>query len=104
MTIEIVAAGALSGLGCFAAVILLWPPRPRLDAALARMHPGQVAEPAPPWPELCRRLGAASRTGVPVADLDLLGADLEHWAAAKLAAGLAGLGLIPVLARVSPLV
>ncbi|MHB1873380.1 MAG: type II secretion system F family protein [Streptosporangiaceae bacterium] len=103
MTIWIVAAGVLSGLGCFTAVVLLWPARPRLDAALARMRPGQAAEPGPPWLELCRRLGAASRAGVPVADLDLLGTELEHWAAAKLAAGLAGLGLIPVLALLASL-
>lgn len=103
MTIGIIAAGVLSGLGCFTAVILLWPPRPRLDAAMARLHPDQAVDPAPPWLALCRRLGAASGVGVPVADLDLLGTDLEHWAAAKLAAGLAGLGLVPVLALVGGL-
>jgi Flp pilus assembly protein TadB len=99
----IIAAGVLSGAGCFIIVILLWPPRPRLDAAIARMLPGQAADPAPPWLALCRRLGAGSRVGVPMADLDLLGTDLEHWAAAKLAAALAGLGLMPVLALLAGL-
>jgi len=97
VNVLVVLAGALAGLGAFAAATQVVPGRPRLDAALARINAGGAGEAAAP-------LSAARRFGnllpwlpAPAADLALLGKDRESWVVSKVACGLGGLAAIPLL-------
>ncbi len=93
----VVLAGALAGLGVFAAVAQLIPSGPRLDAALARIHAAEQ----PPLSGFRRSLsefsGAMPWLPVPAADLALLGQDRERWFGSKIICGLVGLGIVPAL-------
>ena len=84
MNIELAVAGALIGLGCFAAARELLPASARLNAALSRLDGGQEPQPSPPAAKnLARRLLAvAPWLPVPAADLRLLGQDADTWVAA----------------------
>jgi Flp pilus assembly protein TadB len=93
--------GALIGLGVFVLVGHLMPGRPRLDAALHRiagtgaMTPQRAA--IPPLQAASRRLIAVTWLRVPMEDLALLGQDPEQWLTSKIALGLCGFAIIPVL-------
>ena len=101
MSLWVAASGALAGLGVFAAAAAVLPGRARLDAALARIGgPGGTDTDQLPWHGIVRRLAAASWIAVPAADLAMLDADRERWVVTKLAAGLAGLGIVPGTAAV----
>jgi Flp pilus assembly protein TadB len=92
--------GLLTGLGCWLVVSELVPAAPDLRAAIHRLDPGgSLGRPAP-WPtRLSDRFGAAPRwLPVPCADLRLLGQDPSGWLAKKIAYGVLGLALAPVLA------
>jgi Flp pilus assembly protein TadB len=92
-------AGILVGLGVFVAVTQLIPSRPRLDAALSRIHAAGTHEPSLPRSrELARQIAAAMPwLPVPAADLVLLGQTRESWFARKIICGLTGLGVVPAL-------
>ena len=97
MNVLVVLAGALAGLGAFAAAAQLVPGRPRLDAALARIDAAGSAEAAVPL-AAARRFGAMlAWLPAPAADLALLGKDRESWLVSKVACGLGGLVAIPLL-------
>jgi pilus assembly protein TadC len=103
------AAGVLCGLGIFVAVREIVPAPIRLDAALARLDPGQdwVPSAAPRAPRagpLARRIAAELPwLPVPATDLALLGKDRESWIASKVACGLLGLVFPPLLAALATL-
>jgi len=92
-------AGAVAGLGVFAAVAQLMPAAPRLDAALARIHAAAPGEPELSGFRLSLSRFAAAMPWLPVpaADLALLGQDRERWFSNKIICGLAGLGIVPAL-------
>jgi Flp pilus assembly protein TadB len=92
-------AGILVGLGAFIAVAQSIPSRPRLDAALARIHAIGTADLSLPRSrKLARQIAAAMPwLPVPAADLALLGQDRLSWFAHKIICGLVGLGVVPAL-------
>jgi pilus assembly protein TadC len=103
------ATGVLCGLGIFVAVREIAPAPTRLDAALARLDPGQDWLPsatprAPRAGPLARRIAAELPwLPVPATDLALLGKDRESWIASKVACGLLGLVFPPLLAGLAML-
>jgi hypothetical protein len=111
MSLWVIAAGILGGLGAWLAVRELVPTGPSLRAALGRLEAARLAdvtgtvavsgEPVyrgPAIRELAARLGAALPwLPVPAADLRLLGHDRGGWLASKLAFGLVGLAAAPVV-------
>ncbi|HEY2692199.1 MAG TPA: type II secretion system F family protein [Streptosporangiaceae bacterium] len=109
MNLWALAAGVLCGLGIFVAVREIVPAPIRLDAALARLDPGQdwVPSAAPRAPRagpLARRIAAELPwLPVPATDLALLGKDRESWIASKVACGLLGLVFPPLLAALAML-
>ncbi len=109
MNLWALAAGVLCGLGIFVAVREIVPAPTRLDAALARLDPGQdwVPSAAPRAPRagpLARRIAAELPwLPVPATDLALLGKDRESWIASKVACGLLGLVFPPLLAALATL-
>ncbi len=94
-----IVAGVAAGLGVFVAVSALVPGRPRLDAALARIHAAGMPDAEPRAIRALARQVAevAPWLPVPSADLALLGTDREHWLVSKVACGLGGLAAVPVL-------
>jgi Flp pilus assembly protein TadB len=103
MSLWVIAAGVLGGLGIFIIVRELAPAPARLDAALARLDhgapdPGRIAgRPARPSGRLAERVAAGVPwLPVPATDLALLGKDREAWIASKVGYGLLGLAF-PVL-------
>ncbi|HEY7016366.1 MAG TPA: type II secretion system F family protein [Streptosporangiaceae bacterium] len=109
MNLWALATGVLCGLGIFVAVREIVPAPTRLDAALARLDPGQdwlpsAAPPAPRAGPLARRIAAELPwLPVPATDLALLGKDREGWIASKVACGLLGLVFPPLLAGLAML-
>ena len=109
MNLWALATGVLCGLGIFVAVREIVPAATRLDAALARLDPGQdwVPSAAPRAPRagpLARRIAAELPwLPVPATDLALLGKDRESWIASKVACGLLGLVFPPLLAGLAML-
>jgi Flp pilus assembly protein TadB len=105
VTIAIVAAGVFAGLGFFLVLRELVPAGARLDAALARLaaapsEPAQrpAADRQTGRVRLARQLrSAAPWLPVPVTDLALLGEGQDTWLASKIACGLVGVILPPVL-------
>jgi hypothetical protein len=104
MSIAIVAAGLLVGLGLFLVLRELVPGGARLDAALTRLAAGP-SEPAPrltkDWKTGHARLGRQLRSAapwlpLPVRDLALLGQEQDSWLASKIMCGLIGVALPPV--------
>jgi Flp pilus assembly protein TadB len=95
----VILAGALAGVGVFAAVAQLMPGGPRLDAALARIHAARSdeAELAGFRRSLSRAVAAVPWLPVPAADLALLGQDWERWLSSKVICGLTGLAIVPAL-------
>lgn len=109
MNLWALATGVLCGLGIFVAVREIVPAPTRLDAALARLDPGQdwlpsAAPRAPRAGPLARRIAAELPwLPVPATDLALLGKDREGWIASKVACGLLGLVFPPLLAGLAML-
>lgn len=95
----LIGAGLLIGLGCWLVVNELVPAAPQLRAAIRRLDSsGGFGQPAA-WPaRLSGRLGAVPWwLPVPRADLRLLGQDASGWFATKIACGVLGLAVAPVL-------
>jgi Flp pilus assembly protein TadB len=111
VNVAILAAGVFVGLGFFLVLRELLPASARLDAALARIAAGPYEPAQHPATDrqtgrfrLGRRLrSAAPWLPVPVADLALLGEEQETWLASKIACGLVGLILPPVLYAIAAL-
>jgi Flp pilus assembly protein TadB len=95
----LVAPGLLTGLGCWLVVSELVPAAPDLRAAIRRLDSGGgLGQPAAWSARLSGRFGAPLRWfPVPRADLLLLGQDASRWLAVKIAYGVLGLVLAPVL-------
>jgi hypothetical protein len=101
MSLWVIVAGVLGGLGIFIIVREIVPAPPRLDAALARLDHGVTLEPdgtarpaAAPAGKLSERIAAELPwMPVPAADLALLGKDRESWIASKVGCGLLGLAV-----------
>jgi len=96
------AAGLLTALGCWLAVRELVPAAPDLRAAIRRLDSGDSLDQPGTWSAwVSGRLGPAPRwVPVPRADLALLGQDASRWLATKIAYGVLGLVLVPVLSAV----
>ena len=99
MSIWVLAAGVLAGLGCWLAVRELIPAGPSLRAAIGRLDSGSAyGDVGSAQARLGRRASAAAPwLPVPVQDLRLLGQDPADWVAAKLGLGFLGLASVPVL-------
>ena len=95
MSLWVIVAGVLGGLGIFVVVRELAPAPARLDAALARLDSA-----APPGRRASVPLRLARHVSaelpwlpVPSADLALLGQDRDAWIASKIICGLIGLAV-----------
>ena len=99
MSAWLVAAGALTGLGCWLVVSELVPAGPSLRAAIDRLDSGGSSDDRIVLPaRLGERLAAAAPwVHVPRQDLRLLGQDPADWLARKVSLGFAGLAAVPVL-------
>jgi hypothetical protein len=95
VSLWMIVAGALGGLGIFVVVRELVPAPARLDAALARLD--SAAPPGRPTSvpvRLARGISAELPwLPVPSADLALLGQDRDAWIASKIICGLIGLAV-----------
>jgi Flp pilus assembly protein TadB len=102
MNLWVILAGLLCGLGAWLAVRELAPSGPSLQAAVDRLDADRAIDgPHGERPGL-RELARSVRTAVPwlpvpAADLRLLRQETDGWLASKLAFGLAGLALVPVI-------
>jgi Flp pilus assembly protein TadB len=105
MSLWVIVAGVLGGLGVFLAVRELVPAPPSLDAALARLDAGSARDPvtgAAPRSKMAERIAAELPwLPVPASDLALLGKDRAGWIASKVACGLLGLAFPAALAGVA---
>jgi len=99
MSVWLIAAGVLTGLGCWLVVSELVPAGPRLLAAIDRLESGGSPDGRMSLPaRLGRQLDEATPwLHVPVQDLRLLGQDPAAWLARKVSLGFAGLAGVPVL-------
>jgi hypothetical protein len=99
MSMWLIVAGLVTGLGCWLAISELIPTGPSLRAALDRLDSGGGAAGQAPLPaRIGRRLKAALPwLPVPAQDLRLLGQDPTDWLASKVSCGFIGLALVPVL-------
>jgi Flp pilus assembly protein TadB len=99
MSVWLIAAGALTGLGCWLVVSELVPAGPSLRAAIERLDSGGSSDIGISLPvRLGQRLAtAAPWLRVPVQDLSLLGQDPADWLARKASLGFAGLAGVPVI-------
>jgi len=99
MSVWLIAAGVLTGLGCWLVVSELVPAGPSLLAAIDRLESGGSPDGRMSLPvRLGRQLAAATPwLHVPVQDLRLLGQDPAAWLARKVSLGFAGLAGVPVL-------
>lgn len=99
MSAWLVAAGALTGLGCWLVVSELVPAGPSLRAAIDRLDSSGSSDDRIVLPaRLGERLAAAAPwVHVPRQDLRLLGQDPADWLARKVILGFAGLAGVPVL-------
>ena len=95
----IIFSGVLAGLGVFIVARQLIPPGPQLDVALARIHAAGSRDTELPAIESAMRRVAAAAPWLPMpsADLALLGQDREQWLVSKIACGLGGLLVVPLI-------
>jgi len=95
VSLWVIVAGALGGLGIFLAVRELAPAPARLDAALARLDSATVPGRRASVPVRLARSISAELPWLPVpsADLALLGQDRDAWIASKIICGLIGLAV-----------
>jgi hypothetical protein len=104
VSLWVIAAGVLAGLGVFVAVRELIPAPASLDSALARLDPGAPAGASTPPSRMAERIAAELPwLPTPASDLALLGTDRATWIASKVACGLLGLAVPPVLAGLAAL-
>jgi len=98
MKVWLVAAGLMTSLGCWLAVRELVPAAPDLRAAFRRLDSGGLAQPED-WPgPRSGRIGIVARwLPAPRADLRLLGRDASGWLTTKIAYGVLGLVIAPLL-------
>ncbi len=98
----LIGAGLLTAFGCWLVVNELVPAAPDLRAAIRRLESsGGFRQQAAGTARFTGRLDAAPRwLPVPRADLRLLGQDASAWLATKIAYGVAGLAIAPVLSGV----
>jgi Flp pilus assembly protein TadB len=102
MNLWLTAAGLLCGLGAWLAVRELVPSGPSLRAAVERLDADRGVDGPEGERSSMRELASSLRTAapwlpVPAADLRLLRQETDEWLASKLAFGLAGLALVPVI-------
>jgi hypothetical protein len=99
MSVWLLAAGALAGLGCWLVISELVPAGPSLRAAIDRLDSAGSSDDRLSIAERLARwlLTAAPWVHVPAQDLRLLGRDPADWLASKVCLGLAGLASVPVL-------
>jgi Flp pilus assembly protein TadB len=100
MSVWLVVAGLLAGLGCWLVVRELVPAGPSLRAAIDRLDSrgGAPDEQASRPARVGYRLVAAAPwLPVPATDLRLLGQDTGAWLATKVSFGVLGLALVPAL-------
>jgi Flp pilus assembly protein TadB len=102
MTLLVVLAGLLAGLGASVLISELLPARPSLHAAVRRLDGSDRQQGADGRTSAASRLAtrAAARAPwlpVPAADLRLLGQQTGDWLAGKVGLGLLGLALAPAL-------
>jgi Flp pilus assembly protein TadB len=99
MSVWLIAAGVLTGFGCWLVVSELVPAGPSLRAAIDRLDSGGSSDDRnSPSARLARRLAAAAPwLHVPVQDLRLLRQDPADWLVRKVSLGFAGLAGVPVL-------
>jgi Flp pilus assembly protein TadB len=93
----LLAAGLLTGFGCSLVVSELAPAAPDLRAAMRRLDSGALGQTAISPEGFIGRLGTSHWLPIPGADLRLLGQPVSGWLARKLAYGVLGLALAPVL-------
>lgn len=105
MSMWLIAAGLLAGLGCWLVVSELIPAGPSLRAAIDRLDSGGGAQDAVSLPvRLSRRMAAAVPwLPVPVKDLRLLGQDPGNWLASKVCLCIVGVALVPVASALAAL-
>jgi Flp pilus assembly protein TadB len=110
VSLWVIVAGVLCGLGLYLAVRELMPASARLDAALARLDPATSVASIPAAARSARRQSMAERIAAelpwlpsPAADLALLGKDRAGWIASKVACGLVGLAFPALLAGLAAL-
>jgi tight adherence protein C len=100
MSLWLIVAGLMAGLGCWLVISELLPAAPSLRAAMDRLDSTAVAGAREvTWPVRAGRSlsRAAPWLPVPSADLRLLGQDPAEWWATKVSFGILGLALVPVL-------
>jgi Flp pilus assembly protein TadB len=100
MSLWLIVAGLLAGLGCWLVISELLPAAPSLRAAMDRLDSTAVTSAhRTTWPVRAGR--GLSRVApwlpVPSADLRLLGQDPAEWWATKVSFGILGIALVPVL-------
>jgi len=105
VSLWVITAGLLVGLGCWLAASELIPAGPSLSGALERLDASRGSPVLQdtgftrPSAYLARKLSAAAPwLPVPGADLRLLGQDEAGWLATKVSYGALGLALVPALA------
>jgi Flp pilus assembly protein TadB len=98
MSSWLIAAGLLTGLGCWLAISELIPAGPSLRAAIDRLDSGGGLRDAGSLRvRLGRQLAAAMPwLPVPVKDLRLLSQDPSDWLASKISLGFVGVAIVPV--------
>jgi Flp pilus assembly protein TadB len=99
MSLWVIVAGVLGGLGIFIVVRELIPAPARLDAALARLDSSPAPGRGASVPlRLARHISdELPWLPAPSADLALLGQDRDTWIASKITCGLIGLAVPPAL-------
>jgi len=100
MSMWLILAGVVTGLGCWLVISELIPAGPSLVAALDRLDAGgsSAGGDARLAARIGRRLPAALPwLPIPARDLRLLGQDPTDWLASKVSCGFVGLALVPVL-------
>jgi Flp pilus assembly protein TadB len=102
MSLWVIVAGVLGGLGAWLAVRELVPTGPSLRAAVERLDASQEIGAGSPARSGLRDLASSLAAAVPwlpvpATDLRLLGQERDEWLASKLGYGLAGLALVPVV-------
>jgi Flp pilus assembly protein TadB len=101
VSIWLITAGLLAGLGCALVIGELIPAAPDLQAAIGRLDSRGRAGWAVPSSWFARLGGRAAAAApwlpVPVTDLRLLGRDPATWLVTKIGYGVLGLALVPVL-------
>ncbi|HUA42172.1 MAG TPA: type II secretion system F family protein [Streptosporangiaceae bacterium] len=109
MSLALITAGLLAGLGCWLAISELIPAGPSLRAAMDRLDStgaqgrGMQGTGSLPVRLGCRLAAAMPWLPVPVRDLRLLGQDPPDWLASKVSLGFAGVALVPVVSALMSL-